>query len=119
MQAQENPLPPRKQKQEARAKISGHSSAAAAQSAKEANLRKISLLLYASKVLQVKLRTKAAFKQVGQYHDANEERKEARLRKKLAGIVGAGRPSRFTCPALGQEVFGTRGTIPFPPQAHH
>jgi hypothetical protein len=36
----------------------------------------------------VKLSIKAAFKQVGHYHDRNEQQKESRLRKKLADIVG-------------------------------
>jgi hypothetical protein len=118
LQAQEKPLPPRTQKTEATAKIFGHPSAAAAQTVMEANLRKISLMLYASKFLKQKMPATEAFHAVGQYFDDNERQKEMRLRKKLADIVGEWlETGAVTARGISPERGGSRSPSPVIPDA--
>eukprot|EP01047_Picozoa_sp_COSAG01_P031318 COSAG01_NODE_2218_length_8146_cov_7.810015_10_plen_206_part_00 len=84
----------------------------------EANLRKISLMLYAANLSGVKLPVKAAFKQVGQYHDRNEVCKELRCRKKLAGIVGEWQKTgAVTARGVSPERGGSRSPSPVIPDA--
>jgi hypothetical protein len=84
----------------------------------EANLRKISVMLYAANLSGVKLSAKGAFKQVGQYHDRNEERKERRCRKKLADIVAEWEQTgAVTARGVSPERGGSRSPSPVIPDA--